>query len=324
MSSDGNNGALGWVSDRNWEAIHADWPAYPGDQSWEVALLRFGDFPLGMRFTCISVIDQCALFVADTGVRVEDKFSEKHMHVAARLDELISLDDRQLITGVTIEETLSLNQILVRRTFDSQQQWDDFRTGDLVIGTFLDGEFKRIYPPLYDADWTDDWDDGSPPRTAEYVAMYPGCQVQLTSSSDIEIERIARMLLEIPPDLDRRINALLSAGLYDSAIRDLGVSLESRMRIYTGGSEFGSRLVESYIRKLLATGDYLPARIKSLRQELRAIFKFVRNEFAHNLADLEVGRGYALISRLCWHIRDVDLLTQELKCPSSDTSAARN
>jgi hypothetical protein len=69
-----------------------------------------------------------------------------------------------------------------------------------------------------------------------------------------------------------------------------------RMREFVGTSEFGHVLVEKYVSALLSSESYYPARLKSLRQELRSIFRFIRNEFAHNLCELEPSRGYALLS----------------------------
>lgn len=85
------------------------------------------------------------------------------------------------------------------------------------------------------------------------------------------------------------------------------------MRVLAGTDEYGSKLIEQYIKALQAAEGFLPARLKSLRQELRSIFKFVRNEFAHQLVELDASRGYALVSRLCWHVRDAELLIDRLE-----------
>ncbi|EWT07332.1 hypothetical protein N864_05605 [Intrasporangium chromatireducens Q5-1] len=103
---------------------------------------------------------------------------------------------------------------------------------------------------------------------------------------------------------------MLQSGLFDSAVRDLGAALESRMRVVTGTDDYGQRLVDRYVQSMLDGGTLLPARVRSLRQELRALFKFVRNESAHSLQDVPPARGYALISRMCWHVRDVELVAE--------------
>lgn len=305
-------GSLGWVSSGIWEELHADWPAYPGDKSWQLALLRFGDFPVGTPFTCISVMDQCALFLAEVGIREANPLSEKHFHVAVRLEELIELDDRCLVTGVEMDTLLSPDQILMKRAL-GPEIWEKMRSGQTSLGVEIDGEFRNVSIPEDEEPW-EEWeaDEIYPaPRSPERMAIYPSTIVHLTSAAPPEVERVARLALEIPPSMVSRIAALLAAGLFDSAVRDLGAALEMRMREFVGSDGYGLALVEKYIGAVLASGNYLPARVKSLRQELRAVFKFVRNEFAHQLVDLDPSRGYALISRLCWHIADVELLIDE-------------
>ncbi|MBN9096705.1 MAG: hypothetical protein J0I49_01100 [Pseudonocardia sp.] len=306
------HGNLGWVSSGAWEAIHSNWPAYPGDKSWQLALLRFGDFPPETDFTCLSIIDQCALFVASVGIKEPDPFSEKHMHVAVRLEELIELDDKDLVTGVEMDTSLSLDQMLMKRVL-GPEEWEQFRSGRLVLSAKIEGELRRIPIPEGEEpleEWEEDQIDLTY-RNPEQVAMYPGTLIRLTPAAVPEVERVARLALEIPSSVENRVTPLLAANLFDSAIRDLGAALEMRMRTFVGSDGYGLPLVEKYIKALLASGDYLPARVKSLRQELRAIFKFIRNEFAHQLVELDESRGYALISRLCWHINDVELLICE-------------
>lgn len=289
-------------------AIHADWPAYPGDRGWELSLLRLGDYPLGTAFTCLSIIDQVALFVAESGVREPDQFSEKHMHIAVWLEDLEQLDERGLVDGVEFDLTLSPQQIHMKRQL-GPERWEKFYSGELPLGAMLDGEFVQLPVPEDEEPW-EEWERAEmwpPARGVERMALYPGTHVCLTSMAQAEIERIARQTLAIPPSLQDRIVAHLAAGLFDSAIRDLAAALEMRMRVYAKSDDFGMKLIDTYINALLATDDYLPARIKSLRQELRSLFKFLRNEFAHTLVALEPSRGYALVSRLCWHVRDVEL-----------------
>lgn len=304
-------GELGWVDGGTWEAIHADWPAYPGDRDWRIALLRLGDFPQGTVFTCLDIIDQCALLVAEVGITQADRFDERHMHVALRLAELLELDGRGLVVGIDIEENLSTEQLHLKRTL-GPDQYDRVISGEQVIGTMIDGEFTPM--PLPDADGPSDGDNWAMTdhRTPERVAMFEGSQIHLNGAAWPEVERVARSILRIPPSVQDRISVLLRSGLFDSAVRDLGAALESRMRAVTGTDDYGQRLIDRYVQSMLDNGTFLPARVRSLRQELRALFKFVRNEFAHSLQDVPPPRGYALISRMCWHLRDVELVADAM------------
>lgn len=304
MAHDFYPGELGFVSGSVWEAIHADWPAYPGDRSWESALLRLGDFPFGTEFRCIDVIDQVVLFMAAVGIRETDVFSDKHMHVAVRLEELLKLDEKGLVSGVELETEISSSRIHRKRTL-GPDLWDTVASGQVLYTQLRDGRMI----PLDESEDDEYWDDSSL-RGPERVAMYHGTVVKLTSAALSEVERLAKIDLEIPSSLQARLGVMLNAELFDSAIRDLGVALETRMRVITGTNDYGARLIEQYIEALMVSGKYLPARLKTLRQELRSVFKFVRNEFAHHLIDLEPSRGYALASRLCWHVTDVELVIQ--------------
>jgi hypothetical protein len=306
-------GQLGHVSAGEWEAIHADWPAYPGDKSWEVALLRFGDFPTGTQFTCLDIIDQCALMVAEVGIRELDRFDERHIHVAVRLSELIDLDERGLITGVEFDSELTPEQMHLKRTL-GPDAYDRVMSGREVIGTMIDGQFRPTPLPVgdpLDDEWEEDWNED--PRTPEHVAIFEGTTLQLTEAAQPEIEHVGKSMLNIPASVQNRIPVFLSAQLFDTAVRDLGATLETRMRQVTGTTAYGHSLIDQYIQLLLDDGSYLPARLRSLRQELRAIFKFVRNEFAHGLHDIAPSRGYALVSRMCWHVRDIELITESLR-----------
>ncbi len=231
------------------------------------------------------------------------------MHVALRLEELLELDDRGLVVGIDVEQRLTTEQLHLKRTL-GPELYDSVISGEQVLGTMVDGQFTPI--PLPDDDDASDDDDWAMAhqRTPERVAMFEGSQIHLTAAALPELERVARSILEIPPSVQDRISVMLQSGLFDSAIRDLGAALESRMRSVTGTNDYGQRLVDRYVQSMLDSGTFLPARVKSLRQELRAIFKFVRNEFAHGLQEVPPGRGYALISRMCWHLQDVELVAQ--------------
>ncbi len=273
-------------------------------------MLRLGDFPLGTEFQCISVIDQCALFVTQIDKKEPDLFSEKHMHVAIRLTELLEMDERGLVNGVVIETEMSPAQVHAKRS-QGPELWARTQAGEKVYIQLANGQMVPVELDR-DEEWTED--DRAfalmSPRSTELVGMYEGTLISLTSAAGPEIERLTREALEIPPSLQDRITVQLNAGLFDSVIRDLGAALETRMRVVTGSQGFGKNLIEQYIKALQKNQDDLPAHIKSLRQELRSIFKFIRNEFAHNLVELEPSRGYAFISRLCWHVRDVELVIE--------------
>ena len=67
------------------EAIHADWPAYPAGAGTEYALETMCSFPEGTHFQVIDEIDRCLLLVAReylSSKHAGDLFSKEHHHVA--------------------------------------------------------------------------------------------------------------------------------------------------------------------------------------------------------------------------------------------------
>ena len=102
-----------------------------------------------------------------------------------------------------------------------------------------------------------------------------------------------------PPKLDvrlaGRVEALVTTGLYDSAVREASVILESslRQRLNAGPEMYGRRLLRRYAEHASSKAGLHGAFQRHLRSELRTVFMFVRNEFAHSIVELDVGRCYA-------------------------------
>ena len=83
-------------------AIHADWPIYPEEHGWELALLWLTAFPQGTSFKRIDDIDRCNLFMARLkGSNLADPFDERNLHVAIWHEDLLALRERGFIEGVS-------------------------------------------------------------------------------------------------------------------------------------------------------------------------------------------------------------------------------
>ena len=117
-------------------------------------------------------------------------------------------------------------------------------------------------------------------------------------ASDV-LRRLARPFEQLDPAIRERIKPLLDLPYHDTAVREASVVLESRLRVINKSSSYGQKLVEEYY-------DYLCARnhgrstafFKVLRGELRTVFKFVRNDFAHALHDITDSQCRALLDRI--------------------------
>jgi hypothetical protein len=113
--------------------------------------------------------------------------------------------------------------------------------------------------------------------------------------------------LVIPEIARVRVQPLIDVGLYDSAVRELGVLIESRIRSLTGSTAYGIRLVDELFK--YAARQHVPnTAAQSLRGELRTAYKFVRNEFAHNVIELPRPRAMSLIGRMCHALAEVDAI----------------
>lgn len=66
-------------------------------------------------------------------------------------------------------------------------------------------------------------------------------------------------------------------------IREACVQLEDEI----SSKLWGDRLVEEFISKVRAEERSLESHLRTLRQELRIVFKFIRNDFMHNLREAD-------------------------------------
>ena len=59
-------------------------------------------------------------------------------------------------------------------------------------------------------------------------------------------------------------------------------TLESAMRQKISGIQFGQRLVEAFCARMLVQGS-LSALVKPFKAELRNAFRYIRNDYMHNV-----------------------------------------
>ena len=61
--------------------------------------------------------------------------------------------------------------------------------------------------------------------------------------------------------------------------------------------------------RLHQTGDYPNTQLRVLRGQIRTAFKFIRNDFMHNLVDVDETGGRALLFRLSRIQAVIDCIT---------------
>lgn len=261
--------------------LDADWPMYPTGYGWELALEMLGSFPEGTDFREIDDVDRCKLLIAGTLKPGQDPFDEQLFHVAAWHEDLVDLHDRELISGVTPM---------------TEFEWD-LRTQERLRDAFVE------LP-----DGTRFWPHATPPKPDDYEDEDWSQPFATIDESGIRVTKAGyRALLglspetisELHPAISRRVEPLITISTdpnnryFDTAVREATFILEVRLKEVTGTQKFGQELVTAFWEMATRQKNLHPA----LRQELRAIFKFVRNEYAHNLRSISSKQCCALLHR---------------------------
>src|SRR5262249_41827726 len=104
--------------------------------------------------------------------------------------------------------------------------------------------------------------------------------------------------LNIRETLGDRIMRLFEIGFYDTAIREACVQLEHEIRVYTGSEAWGDKLTEEFVTRLRDQKKLLESHLRTFRQELRTVFKFIRNDFIHNLLEADEAAAHAVLFRI--------------------------
>lgn len=305
-------------------AIHANWPVYPIEHGWHMALLMLGSFPEGTKFKRVSDIDRCVLFLALGYREYHDSFDERAFHVAIWHEDLLEASKLGLVTGV---ERITERQYEERRRDEWRadllelclQKGATAPPGDILAWLHYkanDGQYVPLKLPSLD-EYEDEDEDGE--YNGEWLlGITEEGTISVTQLGWSRLEEIWADSLELPSKVASRLTLLIDNGLYDTAVRDLGVVIESRMRDLSGSARYGQQLVSDFIDSLQATGIFISAFLKVLRTEVRTAMAFVRNEFAHNLVDLPRPRAMALIGRLCHLLDDFDDLETAIAEAKSD------
>lgn len=285
-------------------AIHADWPTYPGAGPM-YALYDMGQLPHGTEFSLIDDIDQCCLFVASGRPPQVDEWSEEAFHVAAWHSDLADLANEYLIDGiVTASEMEERRAKLERDRADARHQIEisggvieDGPSGEEYVaqdGARCPLSDYYYYSGIRSDDLLEEFDASD--RRPDFLFPDYSRFIRIMSPGWARLEEQLRHESAIQ-NFDR-LKRLADLGLYDTAIREAGVFLETRLRTATGSKQYGIRLVDIYVRRLARETRFNTASIRRIRTDLRSAFKFIRNEFAHQSIEVPQDRALALLSRL--------------------------
>ena len=283
------NTSRDWVEADGNPGLHANWPYYPAPPGELNALLDLCQYPRGTVFLVVDDIDRVLLLLAERYRVREDDYHDDNFYAAAWHQDLQQLQDEDLAEGLE---------------WGMEAQWRYARWSRVTSGlpsaevftALPDGTYIAIPPPpLPQPDEDDDYgflNDNTWP-----LLRAGADHVTVSAAGWAKVQDHLRDALTLHPDLER-VSTLLKLGLTDTAVREAAVTLESMLRRRLHTSKFGMKLAALVTARMQQTGlDEAHQLIVSTR--LRTIFKFVRNEFAHNVhRELSVIEANAL----CWRI----------------------
>lgn len=267
-------GYLG-LTNRGVIAIHADWPAYAVAHGSTYSLLTLGQFPIGTRFTKLDEIDACVLFLVQVKPTSKDPYDKSQLHVALWREDLGDLIDAGHVAGgarISNHEWVS--------------QWKAKYEG----AYYEDSKGNKHFIDVPDAEDLDDMGVRHIQVEERGLSLQPDGLAALNKILAVEKSCIEEEIM-------RRARPSLLAKHYDTAIREACLVLETKMRATTKGSSYGCALVEEFFAVALSDDNLVTSQLKTLRVEAIAFFKYVRNEYAHNLHDIDATQCYALLVR---------------------------
>jgi hypothetical protein len=273
MSISDHPGFLGWTS-RGVIAIHADWPAYAVEHGPGYAVLQLGQFPSGTRFTLLDDIDQCFLLLV--GPVTGDLYADNRFHVALWHEDVRELLDLGYVSGAS--------QI-------SRREWAKIQATELagLHYELADGTLVPVAPPNHD-----DFEDELGMRM-----LVDRDGLVLTDAGLAAAEQLlAGELGRLDEEIVRRSAPALQAHHYDSAVREACVVLESTMKSSIGSNHYGVELIDAYFAKATLSRRFISASLKTFRCEVRTAFKFVRNDYMHNLKEITATQCHAVLVRI--------------------------
>ena len=277
--------------------IHADWPTYPRGMGIASALKNLGSYPSGTKFYPIDDIDKCLLFLNLDPVTIKgDIYDDKKYHMVLWQKDINELQKQGFITGsVAINEfEWELNRF---NDFKKKISPPEDKDGNLLLFTKdSDGSMKQhVYkkPVLEDFDIDPDED---PSWCTEWAQIDKW--IEVTAKGQEEIKRIAQEET-FSEEIEKIARPLIDLQLYDTAIRESVLLIESKIKGALKSARYGQDLIEEHVKYIVGkNGSIKSAAIKSYRAELRCLFKYIRNEFMHNMKEMSKVETMLVMSKV--------------------------
>ena len=276
MDLQNHPGFLGWTSE-GVIAIHANWPMYPAEHGATESLFSLGQFPRGTVCSRIDSIDRCWLFLVGGLTAPADPFDPKQFHVALWEEDVKKLYDSGFIEEAAV--AAGHPPMIGRRA----KLYAKFGTPHAAAAS-ADDSVENI-----------------------------GARIHLTNAGWRELERL---LLKERSSLNsliaQKAAPIAAIGAYDAAVREACVILETCIRQTVGSTAYGQALIEQFIA-VLSTPPFIAAYNKVLRGDLRAVFKHIRNDYAHNVRVIDETQCYVLLCRISAILGSVEAARKTLE-----------
>ncbi|MFI0785131.1 hypothetical protein ACH4Q6_05965 [Streptomyces lydicus] len=289
--------------------IHADWPAYPCSPGGMHGLFDLAQFPEGTRFEPMDDIDRCVLFNAynydpKKPHPPRDPWSRDAFQVAIWHEDLLRLRKEGLISGVT---PISHREWELRRRIEM-----GWKQGVRYFTKDDQGNSREIsLPSLPEPPVEEDFWDGDPYTYPAFEEDGNESPLTITAAGWEVVTQQLSEQVELPESLPD-LRKLLDNDLYDHAVREVGIAVESALREVVGNDDgFGQRLVGEFIDHLHDEVFVYNTMLKIYRLRLRTFFKFVRNPHAHHKISLTRPHALSLTAHALHLLSDIQQFGRE-------------
>jgi len=142
------------------------------------------------------------------------------------------------------------------------------------------------------------WKAATAPRPLSLATEFNNLASLYSSNGQFKkAEDLRRRSLALRLEFSGSIDPILGINRTDAAVREGCVLLESSMRQGIGSAQFGQNLIEEFCARLLERGG-IPALVKPFKAELKNAFRYIRNDYMHNVRSLELNESKALLTRI--------------------------
>lgn len=276
-------GNLGSVRGSLLTVHHHDWPTYPEGEDFRETLFHFSAFPHGTEFVEVDDGDRSTLFVADVSSgQLSKPYHDRNFHVCSWHEDLIDMHNWGFITGV---------ELVTQNAYDCGR-WnkilDRYNTDKLY--TEIDGELREVPGSVREPD------DEDEPR--DWVLLPSGRVSVTTAGIEFIVNEIKDADIDFSTTLSPTVSKLLKDGLYDTAVREACVTLEHSIKTKLESNKYGDRLTNEFFDYLRNEKNSLESSLRTYSQELRTVFKLVRNLYMHNLKTIDESTALVLLFRI--------------------------